>query len=292
MNTSTPILPPETHISHIHLRVRSIQMARTFYVGLLGMTLLEGSDNDTLLQLGTDPNASPLLTITAEKTARTRPFHTTGLYHIAFLFPDRNALACTLMRLLQHGWPLQGAADHGVSEAIYLADAEGNGIELYVDRPKTEWPVENGKLAMVSEPLNLNSLLETLGECPNLAINPRTRIGHIHLNVSNLEQTRHFYSHQVGFEVTQDSFAGAIFFASNGYHHHIGANNWNGPNIMPAPHGAAGLVHFEIKMPDLDDLAQIRQRLDSDAIETYQEARGFSAMDPSGIRVLFSAANI
>jgi catechol 2,3-dioxygenase len=206
------------------------------------------------------------------------------------LFSDRYELACTLNRLLQRGWPLQGSADHGVSEAIYLADPEGNGIELYVDRPKAEWPMKNGKLAMVSEPLSLRSILDELNDCSKQEMDPNTRIGHIHLNVSDLQTTRQFYSTLVGMDVMEDDFPGALFMSAGGYHHHIGANVWNGRNAPPPPSEAAGLLSYTLQVLDDQALQSIRTRLIASGASVEDESGGFSALDPSQIRVRFSSS--
>jgi len=144
-----------------------------------------------------------------------------------------------------------GFADHGVSEAIYLADPDGNGLEFYADRPPENWPRTDHQIAMVSNPLDVESLLALAA--PNRAakyrIHPETRMGHVHLQVSNLARTEEFYAGELGFDVTQRSYPGALFFAAGGYHHHLGTNTWAGRGAHRPPDNAIGLISFSIVIP-------------------------------------------
>jgi catechol 2,3-dioxygenase len=185
-----------------------------------------------------------------EPDARPRLPHTTGLYHVAILLPTRADLARVLGRLMDTGYPIEGAADHGVSEAIYLNDPEGNGIEIYRDRPRHEWPHVSGTLAMVTDPLDVDGLLGEAGAngsgwrgMPN-----ETRVGHIHLQVGDLEPAVQFYRNTVGFEVMQHFGRSAAFLSVGGYHHHIGLNTWAGIGAQPPPAGTRGLRGFVIRL--------------------------------------------
>lgn len=245
MNAYT--LPAATHIAYAHLRVADRERALAFYRDTLGLRVIStGGSSTALSATGAQP---ALVVLETHPGARPKPPRTTGLYHVAIRLPDRPALARTLRRLVEREWPLQGAADHGVSEALYLGDPDGNGLELYTDRPRDEWPWQDGQVAMVSEPLDVRALLSLARESPE-AIDPRTDIGHIHLQVSDLARAEAFYCALLGFEVTQRTYPGALFVAAGGYHHHLGLNIWAGHGAPSPPPDAVGLVAFGVRLPD------------------------------------------
>src|SRR5262249_15836204 len=180
---------------------------------------------------------------------------TTGLYHFAILVPSRADLSRALRRLAETDTVLQGAADHGVSEALYLADPDGNGIEIYRDRPRAEWPFVDGQLRMGADPLDSDGLLAVSEgadspDSPYSGLARATTIGHVHLHVSNLESARRFYVDVLGFTLMQRYGPSALFVSAGGYHHHIGLNTWAGVGAPPPPPGAIGLKYFEVRLPD------------------------------------------
>ncbi len=245
-------------ISSIQLRTANLTRLREFYVDVLGF---EPVDQDGgILELFSDIDGEPLVTIEGLAGATSRPEFTTGLYHVAFLLPNRKELARILARLSEKRYPLQGFADHGVSEAIYLADPDDNGIELYADRPREEWPRKRGSIEMFTHPLDLENLLSEIGETPAEwdGVHPDTTVGHMHLQVSNLEQSGHFYNDILGYDIVQSNFPGALFLSSGGYHHHIGLNNWNSKGASPAPQGSAGLTRFSVETADLITLRHLQ----------------------------------
>lgn len=241
------------HISHVHLRVKSLERELAFYRELLGFNDVElASDDersDSTVALSPSGQPPPQILLTESPQAPPRPPRTTGLFHVAIRFPNRVELAKTVLRLVQRGYPIHGASDHLVSEAIYLADPEGNGIELYCDRPESEWKWSNGEIAMATEPLDVEALLQEAEGKPWAGIHPQTDIGHIHLNVSSLSGAEEFYSKHLGFDVTTRSYPGALFMAAGGYHHHIGANIWAGRNAPRPPENSLGLIGFGIAVP-------------------------------------------
>lgn len=243
-------LPAAAHIGYVHLRVSDLPIALDFYTGVLG--LHEVVRKQSTAYLSANHNRPYQVLLTEVAGARPKPPRTTGLYHAAIRLPDRPALARVLKRLMARGWPLHGAADHGVSEAIYLADPDGSGIELYTDRPRSEWAWVNGQIAMVTEPLDVGALLDTIGDDSGeaAAIDPRTDIGHVHLQVSDLARAEAFYAGLLGFDVTQRSYPGALFLSAGGYHHHLGLNIWAGRGAPPPPSDAAGLIAFVLRLPD------------------------------------------
>jgi catechol 2,3-dioxygenase len=242
-------LPPGTHIAYAHLRVANLERSLQFYRDLLGFHAIDRED--ATVRLSPTGQRPPEIILTGYPGAQPKPPRTTGLYHIAIRLPDRLALARTLHRLLESDWPLQGAADHLVSEAIYLPDPDGNGLELYTDRPRERWVWDGDQVAMATEALDVAGLLvEANRGGPWTGIDPATDIGHVHLHVSDLARAEAFYSDLLGFDVTQRTYPGALFVAAGGYHHHLGLNTWAGHGAPPPPPDAAGLVAFGICLPD------------------------------------------
>jgi catechol 2,3-dioxygenase len=242
--------------------VRDLKRQLAFYHDLLGLEVLrlDGGRAD-LAPAG----RKFTLTLTHEPSAPLRPQPTLGLYHFALLLPERKALAAVFRRLLEARYGgFQGASDHGVSEALYLADPEGNGIELYRDRPREQWPLQGNKLAMVTRRLDLEGLL---AESPHSApLDPETTFGHIHLHVSDLDEAERFFR-QFGLEVTQGDYPGARFLAADGYHHHVGINLW--AKGRSAPPGSTGLVGYTLWLEP-----------------TKRESLGSLILtDPNGVRV-------
>ncbi len=284
-------LPAATHIAYAHLRVADRERALAFYCDLLGMRVINADGSSAALSATGAP--PPLIVLEAQPAARPRPPRTTGLYHVAIRLPDRPSLARLLRRLIERRWPLHGAADHGVSEALYLSDPDGNGLELYADRPREAWPWQAGQAAMVSEPLDVRALLRLAGE-PAEAIDPRADIGHMHLQVSDLARAEAFYCGLVGFEVTQRTYPGALFVAAGGYHHHLGLNIWAGRGAPSPPPDAAGLVAFGVRLPDVAAWETLRARLQGagaplDVQNDGDGARRALLRDPDGTGVALLA---
>src|SRR4051812_31941684 len=185
----------------------------------------------------------------ARAGAPPRPPGTTGLFHLAILVPTRVELARAARRVMRFGWSLTGASDHLVSEALYLNDPEGNGIEIYRDRPREEWRYdERGEMQMATIPLDLDGVMGELAPDANgdAGMPAGTRTGHVHLQVSELPAAEEFYEHGLGFDVTVRSYPGALFVSAGGYHHHIGMNTWTSQGGSPPPPGSRGLDWFQV----------------------------------------------
>lgn len=241
MNTYT--LPKDTHIGYVHLRVRSLKQELKFYKDILGFH--EADRDGGTVYLSADEKKPYHVILTESANASPRQPFTTGLFHLAIRVPNRSELAKMFLRLYENKYPFQGFADHGVSEALYMADPEGNGVEIYVDRPRDQWPRKNGKLEMGTDPLDINGLIKELtGGYKWSGLHPQTDIGHIHLQVSNLSGAKNFYQNALGMDIMQDSFPGALFLSAGGYHHHIGVNIWSSSGAAPADKGALGLAAF------------------------------------------------
>jgi catechol 2,3-dioxygenase len=285
MNTFS--LPSGTHIANVHLRVSDLDAAESFYVRLLGFRAGERGAADTEARIYATRRNPPIILLTEQADAVPKPPRTTGLYHVAIRLPSRLELARVLHRLLEHDWPLHGISDHGVSEAIYTADPDGNGIELYFDLPSAFWPMEDGNIAMTSMPLDPNDLLSELAEddMPWAGANPYTDIGHVHLQVSDLAKSERFYHSLLGLEVTQSDYPGALFLSVGGYHHHVGVNVWASRGASPPPPNAVGLISFAMEVPDEQTWQILRDRLEAAGVVTQNVAavgysKGFLVNDP------------
>src|SRR3954467_2590969 len=249
----------DTRMGAVRLTVGDLDGVRDFYRDAIGRRGLDGADG--VVRLGT--NGESLVELTGNPDAPPRPRGTSGLFHLAILVPTRADLARALQRVAEADWRLSGAADHLVSEALYLNDPEGNGIELYRDRPREEWPVRDGVPQMDTLPLDLDGVLGELRREDGQASMPAgTRIGHVHLNVGDLTAAEAFYSGALGFDVTVRGYPGALFLSAGGYHHHLGLNTWAGEGAPPAPASARGLRAFHVELPTVSDVEAATDRLE------------------------------
>ncbi|MDQ0348558.1 VOC family protein [Ancylobacter vacuolatus] len=278
-----PTLPAGLRMGAVRLRVRDAAHSAAFYTGTVGLSLL-GTNADGSLRLGV--GGETLIELVGAPGAGLRPRGTTGLFHVALLVPDRPALAIVLRRLVAKGVRL-GASDHLVSEALYLDDPDGNGIEIYRDRPESDWRWDDVTVEMATQPLDLRKLLaDTPEDVPLDAPMPEgTRVGHVHLQVGDLAGARRFYVEQLGFAVTTDRYPGALFVSAGGYHHHLGLNIWQSRGGGPAPSGSTGLVEFEVLLPDAAAVEAVRARLAAAGETITPLAQGFAVADPWGTRL-------
>ena len=275
-------LPADTRLGAIRLRAGDVDRLRAFYETTIGLELLGADDGVTAL--GVD--GRPLVELVPGPDAPARAARSTGLFHLALLVPTRADLARTLRRVEAAGWPLSGASDHLVSEALYLADPESNGIELYRDRPRDDWPLLGGTVEMATLPLDLRELLgEPGGETADASMPAGTTLGHVHLQVAELGDSERFWVDALGFDVTVRSYPGALFTSAGGYHHHVGLNTWAGVGAPPPPPGARGLVRFEVVVPDETTLAEVAERL-ARVGPVDRVDGGVTAADPAGNAVL------
>jgi catechol 2,3-dioxygenase len=264
----------------VRLNVGDLARMRDFYETALGLRVMDSSAEQ--VRLGVGDHA--LVELVDRPDAPVRPRGTTGLFHLAVLVPSRIDLARAIRRVVDADWSFTGASDHLVSEAMYLDDPEGNGIEIYRDRPREEWRrTTEGELAMATLPLDVDGILGELGGSPDPApaASPDTRIGHVHLQVADIAETERFYCGLLGFDVMVRSYPGALFVSAGGYHHHLGLNTWAGAGAPPPPPGARGLDRFEILLPDAAELERIERRLAGGGAEVQRHDGGLRVTDPS-----------
>jgi catechol 2,3-dioxygenase len=281
-------IDPGTAIGAVRLTVSDLARSRAFYENALGLVGSELDDGRLALSAGgrETGRARPLIELTGDSSASHLDPRATGLFHLAVLVPSRLDLAFALARLADARWPLDGASDHLVSEALYLSDPDGNGIEIYRDRPRQEWRTHQGQLQMATLPLDLRDLAgELAGSGSRQPVAPgATAIGHVHLQVSELDQIEAFYNGVLGFDVMVRSYPGALFVSAGGYHHHIGLNTWHSAGSDRPRPGSVGLRAFEITLPGQAELEMVLDRVAAAGLETVLDAStgGRLVRDPSG----------
>lgn len=269
---------PDTTVGKVGLTVRDLPAVTRFYHEVIGLMLKEktaekailGTPDEDILELHANPNAEQV-----------EP--ATGLYHLAILVPDRLSLAHWLYQFLSSGYRLPGASNHGVSEALYLNDPEGNGIEIYRDRPRDEWPMIDGQIQMFTRRLDFDGLMKEVPEKPWRKMPDKTTLGHVHLKVHQVPQSIAFYANAVGFDVTSDDYPGAGFVSAGGYHHHIGMNTWHSAGAKPLPAGAAGLAGYTIRLPDEAARDDVVDNIRRAGVAVEETGDGPFVRDPAGV---------
>jgi len=276
------VLPADTGIGRVALRVTDLDRMVAFYRDVIGLSVLSRTDKGATLGTG----AQSLLELIADPHASERGRSETGLFHVAFLVPTRQALADALARIERHT-QLSGASDHLVSEALYLSDPEGNGIEMYCDRPRSEWPRTDDGIQMDTLPLDLADLRQRAGSSGETTqgVPAETTVGHVHLEVSSIDRASAFYVDALGFEPMVTDGESALFVAAGGYHHHVGLNVWNG---RTEPRSGRGLAWIEIRVPDPESITAVRERLTVGGFDPRSIDAPLTATDSDGITVRFS----
>ena len=238
-------MTPSLHIASLGLRVSDLARSVDFYARQCGF--VARADGNRRALLATSAEAAPLLILEEDATAPLPPRDAAGLFHAALLFPSAASLGGWLRLAASQGVEFDGFSDHGVSQAIYFSDPDGNGLEFYADRPRSQWPYQNGEIAMVTRPLALPQLLAGAAAPADEPL-AGANWGHVHLRVTDLERSEAFYGQAFGMAVMQRSFPGARFLATDGYHHHVGLNVWGHPR-QSRPAGALGLSHIAFARP-------------------------------------------
>ena len=284
-NSRAARIAPDTTVGTVSLTVSDLDRSRAFYERAIGLRPSELDDGRLAFGVAGEP---PLIELRGDRSAPRLDRRAPGLYHLAILVPTRLDLAFALARLAQTRWPLDGASDHLVSEAVYLSDPDGNGIEIYRDRPRADWPRSGDQLQMSTLPLDLDDVLAELRTATELpATAPAsTQIGHVHLQVADLAQAEAFYHGVLGFDVIVRGYPGALFVSAGGYHHHIGLNTWHSAGAAPATTGSVGLRSFAIDLPDERALAAVLERVQEASIPSSREQGGVLVRDPFGSGVV------
>jgi catechol 2,3-dioxygenase len=285
--TQTPRIAPATTVGPVSLTVADLDRSLDYYDRTLGLrprdragdTARLGAGGDDLLVLVEEPGARPVS-------------HHTGLFHFALLLPTRADLARWLVRAAQQRVPLQGLSDHLVSEAIYLRDPDGHGIEIYRDRPREEWARDGDRIRMATLPLDVDNLVAELdgGEPEFPGLPGETVMGHVHLQVSQIPETEAFYRDLLGFDVMARYGDQATFLAAGGYHHHIGGNTWAGIGATPPPPGSAALRHATIVLPDAAERDRVVARVADAGQEPQERPEGMLVRDPSANGLLLTTS--
>jgi catechol 2,3-dioxygenase len=278
------MIDARTTVGPVELGVADLGRSLTYYTQAIGLRVLAEGGGRATLGVGD----LPLVRLVEVPGASPAP-RATGLFHLALLVPDRPSLARWLAHATRTRVPLQGASDHFVSEAIYLGDPDGHGIEVYRDRPREHW---EGQVARMSTlPLDAADLM---GELDDPATEPfeglpaGTTMGHIHLQVRDVPEAIGFYRDVVGLDLMATYGPQAAFLSAGGYHHHVGANTWNSQGSGPAPEGAATLRHATLVLPDADALGDVLERLAAAGVEVVEREGGRLVRDPSGVPLLLT----
>lgn len=277
-------MPGELRLGRVRLQVADLERSLAWYGGVLGLRVIDRSaDGATLAAHGDD---TPLVVLHERPGASPAPMRgRLGLYHVAILLPDRAALGRFVAHLARIG-ERAGASDHLVSEALYLNDPDGLGIEVYADRPRSGWRYDGQRqLAMDTRPLDLDSLVRAAGGQPWTGMPAGTTMGHVHLHVGDIDRAAAFYHAALGLDKVVWSYPGALFLSAGGYHHHLGLNTWAGPGATPAGQDDARLLDWEIVLPRPADADAAAGGLEAAGAPAERIDGGWLARDPWGTAV-------
>ena len=275
-------LPAATHLGKVSLQVADLDRSLAFYESVLGLRVLERSDNRAVLgALGSD---TAIVELVERPGARVVPRRgLLGLYHFAILLPDRQVLARFVRHLGDIGMHA-GMSDHFVSEAIYLQDPDNLGIEVYADRPRSEWRAEQGQLSMATKTLDVRSLLAEAGDEPWEGAPSGTKIGHVHLHVGDIDRAAAFYHDALGLDKMVWSYPGALFLSAGGYHHHLGTNTW-AQGASSATDEDARLLEWEVVVPNAASVDATAASLERTGYQVEREGADVVARDPWGTQL-------
>ncbi|MBH5319922.1 VOC family protein [Paenibacillus sp. GSMTC-2017] len=278
-------LHPSTRLGEVKLKVSNLDRSLTFYQEVVGLRVLR-QDNG-MAELTADGETVLLVLEEVPNAFMVPKRSSSGLYHFAILVPTRKDLGLSLRRLLDSGIHI-GQADHLVSEALYISDPDGNGIEIYRDRPRADWEYDSqGFVKMASDPIDWDGLLDEAKGSVWQGLSPGTTIGHVHFHVGDLHKAKQFYCDVLGFDVEADLMRqmGALFVGAGRYHHHLGLNLWAGVGAPPVPSNGTGITYFTIVVPNMEELEKTVQGVTQAGYEVEQRTDGWFVKDPSDIWV-------
>jgi catechol 2,3-dioxygenase len=282
-------LPESTRLGPVRLAVADLGRSLPFYEGTLGFRVLRREG--PLVVLGAEGDDASLVELHEVPGARSAPHRgRLGLYHFAILLPDRPSLGRFVRHLADSG-ARAGAGDHFVSEAFYLQDPDNLGIEVYADRPRSEWRRVGRELMMATDPVDVTGLVREAGDERWSGIPKGTRIGHVHLHVGDVVRAADFFSEALGFDRMVWNYPGALFFGAGGYHHHLGANTWAGSGATPATERDARLLDWTIVLPDAASVDAAAESLERGGHAAEREEGELVTRDPWGTRVRLRAGN-
>ena len=274
-------LPEATRLGLVRLQVADLTRSLDYYERVLGFRLLDRTASSAML--GT-AGGTPLVELQERAGARPAPAQgRLGLYHYAILLPDRPALGRFIAHLAALG-ERAGASDHLVSEALYLRDPDGLGIEVYADRPRSSWRTEGGQIAMDTTPLDLATVVAAANGEPWTGMPDGTTVGHVHLHVADLQKASDFYHLALGLDRMVWSYPSALFLAAGGYHHHLGLNTWAGPGAANPGDDDARLLEWTVVVPSAEQVHAAATSLTAAAHPVEHDAHGIRATDPWGTR--------
>jgi catechol 2,3-dioxygenase len=282
-------IDPSLRIASVRLAVSDLERSVDFYGRVMGLPLIERQEDSA--RLGPDPSRPGLILDDIAHPTQLSPA-STGLFHVAWLHRSRAALANSVRRVVAQRWRFDGASDHGVSEALYLTDPDGLGIELYADRPREQWrrPSGGSGVSMVTLPLDLEDLLAEDPGGPVPPLPADTSVGHVHLKVSQVPRATAFYRDALGFE-EQATMPSAAFLSAGGYHHHVGLNSWQSAGAPAPPVTAPGLRELQVELGGGGAVEELERRLretaGGDGIERGANGGGLSVRDPDGQLLTF-----
>ncbi|MEX2502495.1 MAG: VOC family protein [Trueperaceae bacterium] len=283
-------LPDAFRLDRVDLTVADLDRSLAFYGGVLGLRAVPGPDGaddrgDAPRSVLLGAGDRGIVHLSERPGVRPAPQTATGLYHLAILVPDRATLADAVLRIARERTPVVGAADHAVSEALYLHDPDGHGVELYADRPRERWSWREGRVVLTTEALDVDGLIaEARNDGSDPFVAPAgTTLGHVHLRVRDAEEAGAFYARTVGFDEVA-ALPGASFLSVAGYHHHLGANAWGSQGGRSAPDDAARLLAVRADLPDAASLQALQRRLERDGVPLRSTDRSTVRFDdPSGV---------
>lgn len=280
-------MTPEMTLGKVVLNVHDLWSMLTFYQNKVGLDVLDSSSEHAVLGINEDNKELLELRLT-DKKAHEEP--TTGLYHVAFLVPNRREFANILFSLItQAELDIQGASDHGYSEALYFSDPEGNGIEIYHDKPKSEWTIlPDGTIPGITEPLDANGVLAEKDKDVDDKMPHGTIIGHVHLMTNAVPEMKTFYEDVIGFDTKFEAGTSALFVAAGEYHHHVAMNSWSTKYANEIEPGDLGLNHYTIELPSADDLNEAKEHIASVHSIHDETDDSFMTTDPNGIQIKFT----